>query len=42
MNVSGRPSTGQSTLPNSSGAKPVIARLEDDAQPKPEARSSVG
>ncbi len=40
--MSGRPSTGHSTLPNSSGAKPVTARLDDDAQPNPLARSSVG
>lgn len=42
VKVSGRPSTGHSRLPKISGTNPVTARLDDDAQPKPEARSSVG
>ena len=42
VNVSGRPSTGHSTLPKSSGAKPVMARLDDEAQPKPAGAQLVG
>ena len=40
--MSGSPSTGHSTVPKISGTKPVTARLIDDAQPNPLARSSVG